>query len=98
MGLLFIDYSSAMQSSIGEQAWLFLLVFLFFRLPKLFRRPAIATQIATPTRIKLHAFSLEHPLLFVRRQDDATRRASALRIDDTLPGCRLFIRRVHDEA
>src|SRR5215203_4005467 len=63
----------------------------------LLRRPAVAREVAAPLLVEEDAFGDEHALLEVGRDDDAPRRARALRVDDTLPGDAL-VSRVHDEA
>src|SRR5215213_1879662 len=60
-------------------------------------RPAVAREVAAPLLVEDDAFGDEHALLEVGRDDDAARRASALRVDDALPGDGL-VGRVHDEA
>ena len=62
------------------------------------RLPEKALQIATTAGVKPHAFALQHSLLFVRRQHDASRRTFALRIDHTMPWRVSFIGSVHGEA
>src|SRR3954468_7837521 len=60
-------------------------------------RPAVAREVAAPLLVEDDALGDEHTLLQVGRDDDAPRRAGALRVDDALPGDGL-VGRVHDEA
>lgn len=59
--------------------------------------PQEPLEIASPSLIKNYTFGLEQTLLFIVRQNNATRRTSTFRIDYAMPGCSI-VGVVHGKA